>query len=35
MLKGLIAGMALLSLMSMSAEACTVMIVTKGASGGA
>ena len=32
MLKGLIAGVALLSLMSMRAEACTVMVVTKGAS---
>ena len=32
MLKGLIAGMALLSILSVSAEACTVMVVTKGAS---
>ena len=32
MLKKLAAGMAMLSLMGVSAEACTVMIVTKGAS---
>ena len=32
MLKKLVAGVAMLSLMGVSAEACTVMIVTKGAS---
>ena len=32
MLKKMIAGMALVSLMTVSAEACTVMVVTKGAS---
>ena len=32
MLKKMIAGVALLSLMAVSAEACTVMVVTKGAS---
>ena len=32
MLKKLVAGVAMLSLMNVSAEACTVMVVTKGAS---